>query len=109
MDEEKVIANATTDAAGKMAGDVAPKISRAMKTASWVVGGAIAAGTLLYTGMKIQDKEREKKQVRIARHSTRGQSFDPDLYYELSRLSGLPQELYNNRTGHSNSWGGNKY
>lgn len=83
--------------------------------AGLIVGGVIAAGTVVGIGLSIHNKVRERKQTREQeRNNKRRQeefgNFDKDVYYNaLDQLNGLPQQLYSNRNGHSNTWGGKKY
>jgi hypothetical protein len=92
-----------------MAADAAEKFAKYTKVAGGVAGAVIAGATLLHMGMDYQDKQRQKQQTRITRNQSKPEEFDPEMFAELDRLNGLPQQLYEGRAGHSNTWGGKKY
>jgi hypothetical protein len=116
-----VMGDAAKEAAEEVVDTAKQKAIKAAKSlpdwalkAGMIGGGIIAAGTLLHTGIKYADKERERQQLRVQENDRKKRDeklnqFDYDLYSELNRLNGLPQQLYGKRTGHSNTWGGKRY
>ena len=103
-----------TDDAKKMADKAMKNTDHWLGKAGMIVGGIALAATIVDMGLKHQDKMRmhaqTNEQERYAKKREKGyNSFSKDTYYNLEQLNGLPQQLYNDRNGHSNSWGGKKY
>lgn len=108
-------------------------ISAAKGVSDWagkaglIAGGIILAGALVQAGLDWQEKQRTRKMESIQRKNTRRlekeMKFDKDIYYDaiqrynedvpdikvLDQYVGLPQKLYANRIGHTNTWGGVRY
>jgi len=98
----------------KLADSATKSIPKGWAVAGGIVSGIVVAGTLTHVGISMHNKSKERKQQRIQENYRRKKqkefdSFDKDLYYSLEELDGLPQQLYSNRNGHSNTWGGRRY
>lgn len=103
--------NASRHLHGNKAAEAIPKWAG---KAGLILGGIVAAGAIVDYGLNRNNEARVHKQMnkvtqdRKKKNKTLG-SFDKDAYYNLEQLDGLSQQLYGNRNGHTNSWGGNKY
>jgi hypothetical protein len=129
MDKESKI---ISEKAAKIGDTLASKLSREIPDfgTKLAIGAAITVGaaTILDTIMSTQDRWRGHKQQRIqqrdyeeqeadyAKYKTEAYNYqlEPEIPLEQQRqvldtYAGLPQHLYSQRTGHTNSWGGRKY
>lgn len=80
---------------------------------------AIAAGVIGVAGladhaMKRQDRIRMEQQenAQSDREQTKEAGYaqyKTDAYQSILDMGSIPLDAYNNRTGHSNTWGGKKY